>query len=98
MIGQETLFVTLARWADRAPAPPPPAKRGRGRPVTYPDRLFLQALVVMIVRRLHRPYELLAGLAQPAPGRRALRGPLTLPDGGHPGRRPRERRLAARPG
>src|SRR5207302_964564 len=46
MIGQETLLVTLVRLVDRAPAPPPPAKRGRGRPVTYPDRLFLKAVAV----------------------------------------------------
>ena len=97
MIGRETLLVTLVRLVDRAPAPPPPAKRGRGRPVTYPDRLFLKALVVMIVRRLHRPYELLAVLAQPTAEMRALRGLLTLPDGRYPARRPWERRLATLP-
>jgi len=97
MIGQETLLVTLVRLVDRAPAPPPPAKRGRGRPVTYPDRLFLKALVVMIVRRLHSPYELLAVLAQPTAEMRALRGLLTLPDGRYPARRTWERRLATLP-
>ena len=65
MIGQETLLVTLVRLVDRLPAPPPPPKRGRGRPKTYPDRLFLKALVIMIVRHLHSPHELLAVLAQP---------------------------------
>jgi len=97
MIGQETLLVTLVRLVDRAPAPPPPAKRGRGRPVTYPDRLFLKALVIMIVRHLHSPYELLAVLAQPTAAMAALRATLTLPDGRYPARRTWERRLAALP-
>src|SRR5437773_2793438 len=97
MIGQTRLLATLARLVDRAPAPPPPAKRGRGRPVTYPDRLFLKALVVMIVRRLHSACELLAVLAQPTAEMRALRGLLTLPDGRYPARRTWERRLATLP-
>ncbi len=96
MIGQETLLVTLVKLADRLPAPPP-AKRGRGRPVTYPDRLFLKALVIMIVRRLHTAHELLAVLDQPTAEMRALRGLLTLPDGRYPTRRTWERRLAALP-
>jgi hypothetical protein len=50
MIGQQTLLVTLVQLVDRLPVPPPPAKRGRGRPITYPDRLFLKAVVIMIVR------------------------------------------------
>ena len=62
MIGQATLLVTRVRLVDRAPAPRPPAKRGRGRPATYPDRLCLKALVVTIVRRLHTPHALLAAL------------------------------------
>ena len=44
MIGQETLLVTSVRVVDRLPAPPPRAERGRGRPKTSPDRLFLKAL------------------------------------------------------
>ena len=97
MIGQDTLLVTLVRLVDRLPAPPPPAKRRRGRPRTYPDRLFLQALVLMIVRHLHSPHELLAVLAQPTAEMRAPRGLLTLPDGRYPARRTWERRLAALP-
>ncbi len=97
MIGQETLLVTLVNLVDRMPAPPPPPKRGRGRPVTYPDRLFLKALVIMIVRRLHTVHELLAVLAQPTAEMRALRGLLTLPDGRYPTRRTWERRLATLP-
>lgn len=97
MIGQERLLVTLVRLVDRAPVPPASPKRGRGRPVTYPDRLFLKALVIMIVRRLHTPHELLAVLAQPTAEMRALRGLLTLPDGRYPPRRTWERRLATLP-
>ncbi len=96
MIGQETVLVTLVKLADRLPAPGP-AKRGCGRPVTYPDRLFLKALVIMIVRRLHTVHELLAVLDQPTAEMRALRRLLTLPDGRYPARRTWERRLAALP-
>jgi hypothetical protein len=97
MIGHDSLLVTLVALVDRLPAPPPPAKRGRGRPVTYPDRLFLKALVIMIVRRLHSPNEFLAVLAQPTAAMAALRATLTLPDGRYPSRRTWERRLAALP-
>jgi hypothetical protein len=33
--------------------PTPPPRRPRGRPVFCPERLFVKALVIMIVRRLH---------------------------------------------
>jgi hypothetical protein len=46
MIEQDTLLVALVRLVDRLPVPPPSAKRPRGRPKTYPDRLFLKALVI----------------------------------------------------
>ena len=97
MLGDGSLLVTLVRLVERLPAPPPPAKRGRGRPRTYPDRLFLKALVVMIVRRLHRVHEFLAVLDQPAAEAGQLRALLVLPDGRFPTRRTWERRLAALP-
>lgn len=97
MIPQPSLLVTLVALVDRLPEPPPPPKRGRGRPVTYPDRLFLKALVVMIVRRLHKVHELLTVLDQPTAAMGQLRGLLTLPDGRYPTRRTWERRLAALP-
>jgi hypothetical protein len=40
MIGQVSLLVMLVKLVDRVPVPPSPAKRGRGRPKVYPDRLF----------------------------------------------------------
>lgn len=97
MIPQPSLLVTLVALVDRLPELPPPPKRGRGRPVTYPDRLFLKALVVMIVRRLHKVHELLTVLGQPTAEMGQLRGLLTLPDGRYPTRRTWERRLAALP-
>jgi hypothetical protein len=97
MIGQTTLLVTLVMLVDRLPLPPPPAKRGRGRPVTYPDRLFVKALVVMVVRHLHKVHELLAVLDQPTAEMGQLRARLVLPDGRFPARRTWERRLAALP-
>ena len=40
---------------------PVPPTRGRGRPPVYPDRLFLKAFVIMMVWRLHKVNEFLAG-------------------------------------
>jgi Transposase DDE domain len=96
MIEQETLLVSLVRLVSRIPVPPPAPKRGRGRPKTYPDRLFLQALVIMIVRHLHTPYELLSVLAQPTAEMQMLRELLSC-DGRFPTRRTWERRLQAIP-
>ncbi len=96
MIGQVSLLVMLVKLVDRVPAPPPPPKRGRGRPKVYADRLFLKALVIMIVRHLHTVHELLTVLDQPTPEMRQLRTMLTE-QGKFPCRRTWERRLAALP-
>lgn len=56
---------------------PPPSKRGRGRPQFYPDCLFLKALVIMIVRHLHKVHELLVVLAEPTAETKALLALLT---------------------
>ena len=56
---QALLLVTLVAIVDRLPELAPPPKRGCGRPLTYPDHLFLKALVTMIIRRLHKVHELL---------------------------------------
>jgi hypothetical protein len=96
MIEHETLLVTLVKLVRRIPLPPPPARRRRGRPRIYPDRLFLQALVIMIVRHLHSVHALLSVLAQPTAEMQALRGLLTV-DGRFPTRRTWERRLQAIP-
>jgi Transposase DDE domain len=95
MIGHETLLVTLVKLVGRIPVPPP-AARGRGRPPIYPDRLLLQALVMMIVRHLHTVHTLLSVLAQPTSEMQALRALLTV-EGRFPTRRTWERRLQALP-
>ena len=96
MIAQDPLLVQLLRLIDRLPTPPRPARPQRGRPRHYSDALFLKALVIMIVRRLHRPGELLAVLQEPTAEMRSLREMLTH-DGRFPSRRTFERRLRALP-
>jgi hypothetical protein len=96
MIGQESLLVTLVRLVERLPVPPLPANRPRGRPKTYPDRLFLKALVIMIVRHLHTVYELLSVVEQDTPEMLTLRTLLTV-NNQFPTRRTWERRLQALP-
>jgi Transposase DDE domain len=96
MIAQDPLLVQLVRLIDRLPAPPRPARPQRGRPRHYSDALFLKALVIMIVRRLHKPGELLAVLQEPTAEMRSLREMLNQ-DGRFPSRRTFERRLRALP-
>jgi hypothetical protein len=52
MLRQKSLLVSLVLLIDRVPGPSEPAKRSRGRPKTYSERLIMKALVLMIVRRL----------------------------------------------
>jgi hypothetical protein len=86
----------LVHLVDRLPTPAVSDKRGRGRPRVYPDRLFLKALVMMIVRHLHKVHELLSVLEQPTAEMAPLRSLLTL-DGTFPSRRTWERRSKALP-
>src|SRR5215213_1649439 len=98
MIAHHSVLVQLVRLVDRLPAASPsmsPARRGR--PIVYSETLFLKALVVMIVRRLHKVGELLAVLEEPTPEMRSLRELLSGPDGRFPCRRTFERRLRALP-
>jgi len=90
------VLIWLVRLVDRLPTPPPSAKRGRGRPKTYTDRLFLKALIIMIVRRLHKVHELLSVLEQPTAPMPQLRARL-VENGRYPTRRTFERRLADLP-
>lgn len=94
MIPEMSLLVTLIMLVDVIPMPAVPAKRGR--PKLYPDRLFLKALVIMIVRHLHNVHSLLAVLEQPTPEMRRLRE-LLVENGRYPARRTWERRLKAIP-
>jgi hypothetical protein len=96
MIGHQSPLVTLVELVDRVPVPPPPTKRGPGRPRVYTDLLFLKALVIMIVRHLHTTNELLSVLAQPTPEMQLLRV-LLSERGKFPSRRTWERRLKTLP-
>lgn len=98
MILKTPLLVILLNLVDCIPNAAPPPNRGRGRPVTYPDRLIVKALIVMVVRRLYSAYALLAFLKQETALTQQLRQQLTLPEGRFPCRRTWERRLAALPG
>jgi hypothetical protein len=90
-----SVLVALVQLVEYIPVPRPPRRR-RGRPAVYPDRLFLKARVIMIVRHLAQVHTLLAVLEEPTPEMRRLRALLT--EGGRfPARRTWERRLRAAP-
>src|SRR5258708_4330800 len=96
MVSQDALLVTLVKLVDRLPIPALPTKRGRGHPKVYPDRLFLKALVIMIVRHLHNVHALLSVLAQPTAEMQQLCEILNE-HGRFPARRTWERRWKAIP-
>src|SRR3954453_15360260 len=89
MVPQASVLVMLVELVDRIPEPPPGAA-GRGRPRVYSDRLFLKALVIMVVRPLPRVHTLLEVLAQDTPEMRRLRA-LLAEGGRYPSRRTWER-------
>jgi hypothetical protein len=94
MVPDTSLLVCLVQLIDRIPLPPQPARHGH--PPVYSDRLFLQALVIMIVRHLPTVHALLAVWDQPTPEMQALRA-LLQEQGRYPARRTWERRLKAIP-
>jgi hypothetical protein len=94
MVAQTSVLIMLVEWVDRIPEPPP--RRRRGRPPRYSDRLFLKALVIMVVRHLPKVHTLLEVLAQDTPEVRRLRERLTE-RGRYPSRRTWERRLRSLP-
>lgn len=96
MIAQASLLVSLVELVARLPMPEPAAARRRRRPKLYSDQLMLRALVVMIIRHLHTPHELLSVLAQPTVEMQRLRALLTV-DVRFPSRHTWERHLAAIP-
>src|SRR6266700_8068568 len=96
MLSQDSLLVTLVKLVDGLPQPVLPLKRGRGHPQVYPDRLFLKALVIMIVRHLHTVHEFLSVLAQPTAEMILLRE-LLCEQERFPARRTWERRLKTIP-
>ena len=94
MVPEPSVLVALVQLVDHLPMPPPAPRRGR--PAVYSDRLFLKALVIMIVKHLPRVHTLLAVLEQPTPEMQRLRALLTE-QGRSPTRRTWERRLRAIP-
>jgi hypothetical protein len=96
MIYQDSVLVQLIRLVERIPTPQPLPRRPRGRPYLYSEKLFMKALVIMIVRRLHRVGELLAVLEEPTPEMRMVRQ-LLAEEGRFPARRTFQRRLKALP-
>jgi hypothetical protein len=94
MVPEISLLVLLVDLIEAIPSPAPAARMGR--PPVYSDRLFLKALVIMLVRGVWTVDGLLAILEQPTPEMRALRARLTE-HGRWPSRRTWERRLNALP-
>jgi hypothetical protein len=89
MIHPDALLIKLVVLIDKLPQPQTP--RGRGRPVLYPETLFLKALVIMTVRHLYKIGELLAVLDEPS--MQSLKALLRDQEGRFPARRTWERRL-----
>lgn len=96
MVRHDRLLPQLLRLVDAIPQPPPPSSRGRGRPLLYPDRLFVKVLVLMILRHLHRVHEVFAVLSEPSPEIIEIRA-LLFPSARMPSRRTFERRLKRLP-
>jgi hypothetical protein len=92
MVPHNSLLIWLLLLVDRIPEPPAPTRRGR--PAVYADRLFLKAVVIMVLRRLPTVHALLAVLDQPEMA--AVQALLS--EGGRlPTRRTWERRLRTIP-
>ena len=95
MVPHGSVLLALVALIDAIPLPVEAARTGR--PPVDSDRLFLKALVVMLVRDVATVGGLLALLEEPTWEMRALRARLTE-RGCFPTRRTWERRLATLPG
>src|SRR5688572_27963218 len=85
MVAKHSPLVLLVQLIDQIPLPPPSAP-ARGRPRVYSDRLFLKALVIMVLRQLATVHALVAVLDQPSPEMQQLRA-LLSEDVRYPSRR-----------
>ncbi len=92
MVSHTPLLLQLLALIDDLPLAPSVARRGR--PCLYSERLFLKALVIMVVRHLPTVHALVAVLEQPEMA--AVRAALST-HGNFPTRRTFERRLKAVP-
>ena len=93
MIHPDALLIKLVVLIDKLPQPQ--QQPTGGRPLVYPERLFLKALVIMTLRQLYKPGEFLSVLEQPT--MQPLKAMLTDSKGRFPCRRTWERRLARLP-
>ena len=93
MIHADALVFKLVLLIDKLPQPQPAPTKGR--PLVYPESLFLKALVIMTLRGLYKPGELLAVLDQGS--MQPLKTLLVDKQGRFPCRRTWERRLARLP-
>ena len=96
MLTHGSILVSLLWLVEQIPTPPLPVKRQRGRQEFYSDKLFVKALLVMIIRRLYTAYALLSFLAQDDPVAQQMR-PLLTEHGRCPTRRTWERRFEKLP-
>ena len=65
MVYQDSLLVTLLHQVDLLPIVAEPVHRKHGRPKVYTDRVFIKALLVMIVCHFGKVHEFYAALQQP---------------------------------
>src|SRR5215468_2250729 len=96
MLTHGSILVSLLWLVEQIPTTPPPVKRQRGRQEFYSDKLFVKALIVMIIRRLYTAYALLNFLEQADPVAQQIR-PLLTEHGRCPTRRTWERRFEPLP-
>ena len=59
MLTHGSILVSILWLVEQIPTPLPPVKRKRGRQEFYSNKLFIKALIVMIIRRLYTAYALL---------------------------------------
>ena len=79
MVPHSSLLLALVDLIEVIPSPPGQGRAGArgGRPPIYSDRLFVKALVIMLVRNVWTVSGLLAILEQPTWEMAALRARLT---------------------
>jgi hypothetical protein len=95
MIAHGSVLIALLQVVARLPLPAPPPGRC-GRPLVYHDRLFLQGVLIMIVRRLETVALLVAVLTTDTEEMARVRAVLA-PNDRLPHRRTWERRLTRVP-
>lgn len=96
MIASSSRLVMLVELIDHIPLPCQEKGGGRGRPCQYSERLFLKAVLIMIVRHITTVHGFLQVLQEETTEMQELRSRLTE-QGRFPSRRTWERRLQTMP-